>query len=168
MQAASGRACGSRWRMAHHAPVLPRQCETGQSAIPAIALSIAWRKSRNHPSAPNTKLSSRMVMLWTCLSKSSREPLQTPVAPCAEARLTPYWPPLLAARTSPQTANGQVPQTHLQQLQHSLLRRIVGRASFSVSSSGLYHSRLALFLAPLLVSHRCSVRRVHTVSSADP
>ena len=48
----------------------PWQCKAGHSAIPAMTLSIAWRKSRSHPSAPNTRLSSRMVMLWTCLSKS--------------------------------------------------------------------------------------------------
>ena len=31
------------------------------------SLSIAWRKSRNHPSVPHAKLSSRVVMLWSCL-----------------------------------------------------------------------------------------------------
>ena len=100
--------------------------------------TIAWRKSGNHPSAPNTKLSSCMVMLWTCLSKTStlfsitgcRRPRQTPVAPCAEPRLTSCWLPRLAAEMSPQPPNGQVPQSHLQLIQQPLLRRTVGWPRF--------------------------------------
>ena len=113
------------------------QCKAGHSAIPAMALSFAWRESRNHPSASNTRLFSLMVTLWTCLSKSStssegcRGPRQTPVALGAEpADFFSCWPPRLFTETSPQLANRQVPQSHMQLLQEPLLRRVVGCPRF--------------------------------------
>ena len=32
------------------------QCKAGHSVIPAMALTIAWRKSRNHPPSQNQAL----------------------------------------------------------------------------------------------------------------
>ena len=91
--------CGRR--LADVAAFVPkRQCKAGHSAIPAMTLFIAWRKPRNHPSAPTPSC----LRAWWCSGpacqsprrspESSRGACQTPVAPCAEPRLTSYWPPL--------------------------------------------------------------------------
>ena len=92
--------------------------------------------------------------------------VRLPVAPCAESRRTAYWPPRLAAETAPQPASGQVPQSHLQLLQHQHLRRTVGwprvlreqrgpvpQVDFAASTPSRPSSTLSL------VSLRCSVRR---------
>ena len=77
---ASGRSTGKKptrprrnflcgWRLNDVVAFMPMtQCQAGQSSILATALSIDRREQQNHPSAPNTKLSSRMVT--PCLSKS--------------------------------------------------------------------------------------------------
>ena len=92
-------------------------------------------------------MSSRMVMLWTCwvkildaLHQVVEDLVRLPLRFVAKPRRSSHWPPRLAAETSPQPANGQVPQSHLQTASAS---RIFGGQSgglvFFVSSLGLYH-----------------------------
>ena len=152
-----------------------RQCQAGHSATPALTLSIAWRKSRNDPSAPNAELFSLMVMLWTCLSKVLDALQQVVVEELVRLplRLVQYLGGLYAG------LHGSPPR-RLHSLRSVKCRshtcsyfskRIFGGQSgglvFFVSSLSLYHSRLrgqhtlALFLDPLLGEtqvHRPSLR----------
>ena len=107
-------------------------------------LSLDGKETHVDSFRPTTSSSGSVVPSMQCVAGHSAIPSVTlAIAP----RVTSCWLSRLAAETSPQPANGHVPQSHLQLLQQSLLRRIVGWTSFLRLRD---QHTLALFLDPFL------------------